>query len=92
MSAPTIEQQLVTIPVLCQLLVEFIEDTGGAPNVYRQELKRHANGMIKSADKFLAAVYGHAKTVNHSKVLADEQNNIALFLKKVIAESVVLED
>jgi hypothetical protein len=87
MIEPTREQKLVMVPVLCQLLVEFIEDTEeGGPNVYRQQLKYHAKGLIQHSDKFLEAVYGYAKTIDHASVMAEDQNNTAIEIKKAIAE------
>lgn len=84
---PTKEQKLVMIPVLCQLLVEFIEDTSeGGKNIYRQQLKLHAKGLIHHSDKFLEAVYGYAKTIDHASTMAEDQNNMAIEIKKAIAE------
>lgn len=91
MNEPTFEQKLITIPVLCQILVEFIEDTGDQSNVYRQELKHHAKGLVKASDKFLEAVYGYAKVHGSPTEQADEQNEIALQLKNAIANGLIIE-
>lgn len=87
MKTPTREQMLVSIPALCQILVEFIEETSeGGTNVYRQKLKHHANGLIEGCDKFLEAVYGHATKLEHNRAMGEEQNEIAISLKNAIAE------
>jgi hypothetical protein len=87
MTEPTNEQKLVMIPVLCQLLVEFIEDTNdGNGTIYRQQLKHHAKGIIEHSDKFLVAIYGYAKSINHDLVMAEDQNAMAIEIKKAIAE------
>jgi hypothetical protein len=93
MKTPNHTQKLVSIPAICQVLVEFIEDTEeGAQNVYRQQLKMHAKGLIKASDSFLNAVYGYSKQLGHDKIMADEQNNMALAIKDLIAQCVEIEE
>lgn len=94
MIEPTTEQKLVMIPVLCQLLVEFIEETSEGPGsgtIYRQKLKYHAKGLIEDSDKFLAAVYGYARTINHADTMAEDQNTMALQLKEAMATGIIIE-